>query len=256
MVGNILDTLAPFGQVLALKLYRLNLDAPPPYPTLPCLDHEARLHETVDPHISVYIQERPSGDLHEVAIVPSTRRIEIDTASTLGEHTPESHARLMAMLAERFPGYHVAVHGPSGWRGDRRVAAACRAQVTLRDVLLGSDMARLERRLQRLQTISALMEKQSRVASWGVRTVTGPVLAAVAFLAYQLLGAFVPGLGEAMVSQLRYAIVGALGAVFLYYGLKAVQLTEMANRVWKRSAEYSLILAGRRRLAAPAPPTP
>jgi hypothetical protein len=27
-----------------------------------------------------------------------------------------------------------------------------------------------------------------------------------------------------------------------------VQLTEMANRAWKRSAEYSLILAGRKRL--------
>ena len=30
--------------------------------------------------------------------------------------------------------------------------------------------------------------------------------------------------------------------VFLYYGLKAVQLTEMSNRVWKRTAEYNLIL--------------
>ena len=27
---------------------------------------------------------------------------------------------------------------------------------------------------------------------------------------------------------------------FLYYGLKAVQLTEMSNRVWKRTAEYTL----------------
>ena len=31
-----------------------------------------------------------------------------------------------------------------------------------------------------------------------------------------------------------------LGAWFLYYGLKAVQLTGIANRVWKRAAEYSL----------------
>jgi hypothetical protein len=28
-----------------------------------------------------------------------------------------------------------------------------------------------------------------------------------------------------------------------------VQLTEMANRVWKRGAEYTLILAERRRLS-------
>jgi hypothetical protein len=42
--------------------------------------------------------------------------------------------------------------------------------------------------------------------------------------------------------------VALLGAVFLYFGLKAVQLTEMSNRVWKRTAEYNLILAERRRL--------
>ena len=34
----------------------------------------------------------------------------------------------------------------------------------------------------------------------------------------------------------------------LYYGLKAVQLTEMSNRVWKRTAEYNLILSERKRL--------
>jgi hypothetical protein len=49
-------------------------------------------------------------------------------------------------------------------------------------------------------------------------------------------------------------VVTVLGAVFLYYGLKAVQLTEMANRVWKRTAEYSLILTERQRLAREARP--
>ena len=38
------------------------------------------------------------------------------------------------------------------------------------------------------------------------------------------------------------------GASFLYSGLKAVHLSEMASRVWKRSAEYGLILQERRRL--------
>jgi hypothetical protein len=38
------------------------------------------------------------------------------------------------------------------------------------------------------------------------------------------------------------------GGVFLYYGMKAVQLTEMSNRVWKRTAEYNLILSERKRL--------
>jgi len=47
---------------------------------------------------------------------------------------------------------------------------------------------------------------------------------------------------------LRYGIIGALGAAFLYYGMKAVQLTDMSNRVWKRTAEYNLILAERKRL--------
>jgi len=44
-------------------------------------------------------------------------------------------------------------------------------------------------------------------------------------------------------------VVGLIGAAFLYYGLRAVHLTEMSNRVWKRTAEYGLILAERRRLA-------
>ena len=51
----------------------------------------------------------------------------------------ESHERFVAALRERFPGYHVRVVGPSWLRGDERVANACRAQVTLRDVLVGPD---------------------------------------------------------------------------------------------------------------------
>jgi hypothetical protein len=92
------------------------------------------------------------------------------------------------------------------------------------------------------------MEKQSRVASWGVRTVTAPLLAAAGVLSFLILGRFTPALGDEGVTWLRYAVVTGLGAVFLYYGLKAVQLTEMSNRVWKRTAEYKLILAERRRL--------
>jgi hypothetical protein len=102
--------------------------------------------------------------------------------------------------------------------------------------------------IDRLQMIGTLMEKHSRVASWGVRTVTGPILTAVAVAAFLVLGALTPTLGAAGVTALRYGLVGVLGAWFMYYGLKAVQLTEIANRVWKRAAEYSLILAERRRL--------
>jgi len=47
------------------------------------------------------------------------------------------------------------------------VIDACRAQVTLREVLTGRDLDRTKLSIDRLQTISALMEKQSRSASWG-----------------------------------------------------------------------------------------
>ena len=138
--------------------------------------------------------------------------------------------------------------GPSWLRGDRRVAKACRAQVTLREVLTGDHHERTKRAIDRLQTISGLMEKESRVASWGARTVMTPFIAVAGFLSFILLGTLAPSLGSNSVTLLRSATVTAVGGFFLYYGLKAVHLTEMANRVWKRSAEYSLILSERRRL--------
>ena len=169
--------------------------------------------------------------------------------STWGESSEPSRLRLMGLIAQRFPGYATRVKGPSWWRGERRVASACRAQVALRDVLLGSDMAAVRVQIDRLQRIGSLMEKQSRVASWGVRTVTGPMLATAGVVSYMVLGLLTSRIGEDGVTALRYAFIGLLGAWFVYYGLKAVQLTEMANRVWKRTAEYNLILSERRRLA-------
>jgi hypothetical protein len=71
----------------------------------------------------------------------------------------------------------------------------------------------------------------------------------VGFVVYQGLGRLAPELGEPAVSVLQALVLGTVGAVFLYYGLRAVHLTEMANRVWKRAAEYGLIIAERRRLA-------
>jgi hypothetical protein len=243
-----LDALRPFGPVLAIKLYRLTLEPTPAVPILPCLDHEAMLHETVAPHAAAYVQDASSGDLHELVFIPASRRIEVDTVSTWGENSAASHQRLLAMLAERFPEHTVRVKGPSWWRGERRVAAACRAQVSLRDVLLGGDTATVKTQIDRLATIASLMEKQSRVASWGVRTVTGTVLAAAAFVLFAVFGFLTPTLGESGVTSLRSGLISVLGAIFLYYGMKAVQLTEMSNRVWKRTAEYNLILAERKRL--------
>ena len=243
-----LDGLGEFGTVLSIKLYRLTLDPPVTVPTLPCLDHEAMLHEGIAPHAAAYVQERGSGDLHEVVFVPAQRRIEVDTVSTFGESTPASEARLLELLRRRFPRYTLRVKGPSWWRGERRVAAACRAQVSLREVLLATDTGAVKSAIDRLQTVGSLMEKQSRVASWGVRTVTGPLLTAAGVVSFMILGSLEPALGEAGVTMARYTFIGLLGAVFLYYGLKAVQLTEMSNRVWKRTAEYNLILTERKRL--------
>ncbi len=245
---RILDALRAFGPTLSIKLYRLTLDPAPAVPLLPCLDHEAMLHATVAPHMAVYVQDGSSGDLHELVFIPERRVVEVDTVSTWEEHSTESSHRMQAMLGRVFPEYQVKVDGPSWWRGERRVAEACRAQVSLRDVLLASDLAAVKARVDRLQTIGALMEKQSRVTSWGVRTMTAPLLAATGVISYLALGRLRISLGETQVSLMQSAVVGLAGAAFLYYGMKAVQLTEMANRVWKRSAEYSLILAERKRL--------
>jgi hypothetical protein len=244
----VLDALAGFGPILAMKLYRLSRANAPNVPTLPCLDHEAMLHEGIAPHAAVYVQETASGDLHEIVFVPGERRLQVDTVSTWGEHSAESRQRLVALLKQRIPDYRLEVKGPSWWRGERRVANACLAQVSLRDVLLGTDMATVKAGIERLQVVGSLMEKQSRVASWGVRTLTGPLLAAAGVVTYLVLGAFSDSMSETTLTALRYTVIGILGAVFLYYGMKAVQLTEMSNRVWKRTAEYNLILSERKRL--------
>jgi hypothetical protein len=59
-----------------------------------------------------------------------------------------------------------------------------------------SDDAAGEGRASRLQTVGSLMEKESRVASWGVRTVTGPILPAAGVLTYLALDTLIPALGE------------------------------------------------------------
>ena len=99
-----------------------------------------------------------------------------------------------------------------------------------------------------LTLATTVVEEEARVASWSGRTVTGAFLALAGFVSYNVLGLLNDQIGAAWVEGLRYAVVGSLGAAFLYLGLKAVHLTEMSNRVWKRSSEYGLILAERRRI--------
>jgi hypothetical protein len=237
------DALCEIGEILAIKQYRLRVQTPTPIPKLPCLDHEALLHEGIAPHIAAYVRDR-ANNLHEAVWTPKERRIDVEVASTMDECTPESQASFIAALAQRFPDHQVHATPISWLRGDRRVAHAVRAQVTLRDVLVGPDLDRTKRAVERLQLISSLMEKESRVASWGARTIMTPFLALVGLLVIWSLGAQA---GAWWVIVSRYILTLA-GVFFLYAGLKAVHLTEMANRVWKRSAEYGLILNERRRL--------
>jgi len=242
-----LDALAQFCTVLSVKIYRMSQDGVPPVPVLPCLDHEAMLHEGIDPHVAAYAMDG-DGHLHEAVFIPNARRIDVEVASTMGECTGESRHAFMEELRRRFPGYTVHEAKVSRLRGERRVMTACRAQVSLRDVLTGTDIDAIKVAVDRLQTISSIMEKQSRSASWGARTVMTPLLAVVGFLTYELLGTLTASLDSATLSVVRYVAITLVGSFFLYYGIKAVQLTEMANRVWKRSTEYNLILSERRRI--------
>ena len=234
--------------IRSIKLYRLTLDSVPNVPVLPCLDHEAMLHEAIPRHAAAYVEDQVSHALHEVVFVPARALIEIDVVSTVEEHSVDSRGQLMQALRKRFPACRVKEKGPSYLRGDWRVMKACRAQVSLRDILNSEDFELLEHSVQRLRTVGSLMEKQSRVASWGVRTLTGPLLATTGFVIYGLLEMLTPQLGERWARGLQYSSVGVLGVIFVYYGMKAVHLTEMANRVWKRAAEYGLILCERQRL--------
>jgi hypothetical protein len=247
-VQRFFDTLNEFCSVLAVKLYRLRPGAPPPVPILPCLDHEAMLHEGIAPHAAAYVQDR-AGNLHEVVYIPDARRMDVEVASTLGECSPESQDRFVADLKQRFSGCTVRLKSPSRLRGEYRVGNACRAHVSLRDVLVGDDLDKTKVCVDRLLMISSLMEKQSRSASWGARTVMTPLVAVAGFLSFEVLGTLSSRLDAGWISVVRYVVVTVVGGVFLYYGVKAVQLTEMANRVWKRSTEYGLILNERRRLA-------
>ena len=250
---QLLEALGPFGPILAIKLYRLGRGDGPDVPILPCLDHEAMLHERIAPHAAMYVQERATGDLHEIVFVPDERRLDIDTVSTFGEHSVESRQRLVALLKTHVPDCKIHIRNPSWWRGERRVATACLAQVSLRDVLMGSDLEAVKAQVDRLATIGTIMEKHSRVASWGIRTVMSPLLGACGVVLFLLLGALEPRYGS-WLTLTRYGLLAVLGAWFLYYGMKAVQLTDMGNRVWKRSAEYNLILAERKRLRRSSSP--
>jgi hypothetical protein len=245
-----LDALKGRYRVHAVKSYRVQLGLTDPLPVIPCLDHEARLHGIFPRHVSVYVEEIDTGELHEVAFYPRTRRLVVDLTSTMGESSPASQERLRSFLREAYPGWHLGGSRPSWLRGDLRAIQAVRAQVTLRDVLLGKDLDRVDAGLERLRAVAAMMEKESRVASWGVRTAATPILAGAGIVLYFAMGAFAELLSAEWTVALRGSLIAVLGSALFYVGLKAVQLTEIGNRVWKRATEYELILDERKKRGA------
>ena len=182
----------------------------------PALDHEAKLHEGIPPHAAAYIEDIDGGGLHEVGLrTLAARGSEVDVVSTAGEHTEASHARLVERLRRRFPRHRIVIDGPSWLRGDRRVWCAPAAPgAPLREVLTGRDFPALSRAIDELRIVGSAMEKQSRVASWSVRTVTGPLLALGGFLSYQVLDMLSGRIGPVAVQGLQYLAVGVLGGGF------------------------------------------
>ena len=244
---HFLDVLTRDHKLVCTKAYRVDLPLTP-LPVIPCLDHEAQLQGNPAPHISVYLEDS-GAHLHEVGIVPSERKILIDAASTIAETPPLAREQMLLRLQRLFPQYRVVVQQPSFWRGDRRVATVVKTQIRLRDILLGEYGPEVKFNLERLRAIAELMEKESRVSSWGIRTLTSPILAAAGVASYKVLGLFDQTLSPNQIEAARYLALVALGSGFVYIGMKAVHLTEMGTRVWKRATEYRLILEARQKWA-------
>ena len=101
------DSLTELCVVRSIKLYRFKLDPVPRVPVLPCLDHEAMLHEGIPRHAAAYVEDRASNDIHEILFVPSDSLIEFDVVSAADEHSARSRDRLIGQLKERFPSYTV-----------------------------------------------------------------------------------------------------------------------------------------------------
>lgn len=240
-----LKTLTRNHRLYCIKTHRIEL--PPDLPVIPCLDHEAQLTGHADPHISVYLEDS-GGDVHEVGLIPVSRSIVVDVASTMAETSREATQQLVGQLRKLFPGSSVSAKSPSILRGDRRVSVLLRAQLRLRDVLHGNDGPDLRFNLEKVRAISDLMEKELRVYSWSVRTMS-PVLGGAGVAAYIAIGIFKHNMSDKEIETIRAVSAFIFSTVFLYFGMRAVYLTELATRVWKRATEYKLILDARKNAA-------
>ena len=74
-----LDALSTFARLHAVKMHRLSVPLAEEVPLLPCLDHEATLHEGVPPHAAAYIEDlgrrrTARGGLRSLAATDRGRR--------------------------------------------------------------------------------------------------------------------------------------------------------------------------------------
>jgi hypothetical protein len=239
--------LARDHELLAVKSYRVALRAPLELPIIPCLDHEATIHERTDPHISVYLRDRRDA-LHELTYYPEQCRIVLPSDSTLGDYDERARRELHQRLVQLFPECRFTSQRLSWLRADRRVAQTTQAHAPLREVLLAPDLERIDEALRRLSVIATLIEKNSRVSSWSVRTAYSPLVAAFGLVLYLALHGAAGELLSASGRELtRYGLLAAFGALLVYFGLRAVHLTQIGARLWKRAEEYRLIVQSRRR---------
>ena len=237
--------------VLDVKDYRLRLRALPGVPITPCLDHEAQIHEHALPHLGTWVQNRETGRLVGVVYFPIPRRIVVEQEADDCEQELEEIA---GFLRQRFPEHEVKVERLRRGSAFVRARDVAEAHVPLVDVLTNADVSGLSGSLDQLNGISTLMEKESRVTSWGMRTAYAPLMAAIAFLLVLAFPSGARSLADfGFGDWARVLCLLAIGGAFLYYGLKAVQLTKTATRLNKRIQEYRFVLAARAALTA-APP--
>ena len=172
------EALQAFGPMLSIKLYRLQLNPPlaGAHAALPrSRGDAARGHPAARGGLPPgrHVRRPPRAG---VSFRPAAHRGRHGV--DLGRALRRVARRLVAHVQQRFPRHRVTRQGarrggaangasprPAGRRC--RCATCCSAR----------DVAAVKAAIDRLQTIGSLMEKESRVASWGVRTVTAPVLA-------------------------------------------------------------------------------
>jgi hypothetical protein len=250
------DVLNTQYNVLSLKTYRVPLTLDDrSIPITPCLSHEAQLHEHDLPHVGGYVQHRETGRLMGLVYVPLLRRIIVE------EESPEAGqeiAEICTFLRLCFPEHDVRVARLRAYSAYVRARVVAEAHLPLIDVLTSDDHEPVQMHLSQLNGIAVLMEKESRVSSWGIRTAYAPLAAAMAFVLILLFPSTAAGVMEyKWLDWLRIILLLLFGGSFLYYGLKAVQLTKTATRLNKRIREYEFVLDWRaraeRRAAASGP---